>query len=198
MAYNEINIGWLEQVIVPAIDMFYANTSDRDLVIRNAAERAIVANIYCKMNNLLMNLQEQNNTLRRLNLDIEYNRNYLEPKFVYEKCELCNARNCINNRNSPRTSASPDILIHHRMYNDDNQIAIEFKKKSNRGITGRNNDQKKLTYLTCHKPFPDHEPQNYIFRYGLFIDLGVNDYNVTSYIDTRPQPIRHRQGGQWI
>ena len=178
--------------------MFYANNQDRDLAIRNASERAIVANIYCKMNNLLMNQQEQNSTLRHLYLDIEYNRNYLEPKFVYEKCESCNARNCINSRNSPKTSASPDILIHHRKYNDDNQVAIEFKKKSNKGRTGRNNDQKKLSYLSCHKPFPEHEHMNYIFRHGYFIDLGINDYSVTPFIDSIPQPIRQRRGGEWV
>lgn len=199
MSFRNIQFDWLEEVIITAIDLLYSTPNDRDLIRRNANERTIVANIYCKVNAILYQMQSTNQELVNLGIDIEYNRNDVNPKRVYEKCGSCQKANCIiKERNLQHTVSSPDMIIHHRGFNDNNQVIIEFKKVSNRENEERDTDKAKLIYFTCQQPFPNHEDENYQYNLGFFIDIGLDRYSVTTYQDASHGISRCRQGGAWI
>lgn len=199
MSFRNIQFDWLEEVIIPAIDLLYSTPNDRDLIRRNANERTIVANIYCKVNAILYQMQSTNQELANLGIDIEYNRNDVNPKRVYEKCGSCQKANCfIKERNFQLTVSSPDMIIHHRGFNDNNQAIIEFKKVSNREDDERDTDKAKLIYFTCQQPFPNHENENYQYCIGFFIDLDTDKYSITTYQDASFGDPRYRQGGEWI
>jgi len=199
MSFKNIQFDWLEEVIIPAIDLLYSTPKDRDLIQRNANERTIVANIYCKANAILYQMQSTNQKLASLDIDIEYNRNYADSKMVYEKCKSCPNEGCfIKESNYQLTDSSPDMIIHHRGLNDNNQVIIEFKKVSNRSNRERDDDKAKLIYFTCQQPFPDHEKENYQYRIGFFIDLDIDKYLVTTYQDANFVDLRCRRGGVWL
>lgn len=199
MSFRDIKFDWLEEVIVPAIDLFYDKSKDQDLITRNASERAIVANIYCKANIYLAQKKEITQGLDDLVIDIEYNRNYTNPKRVDEKCSFCDEETCfIKQRNPSPTTRAPDMLIHYRGTNVDNQVVIEFKKASNKVKKGRRADKAKLIYFTCQQPFPNHEDENYQYHLGFFIDIDTDRYSVTTYQDTAYDDPRCRQGGVWL
>ncbi len=196
MSFRELHFDWLEEIIVPSIDLFYTEPQDRDLIQRDASERTIVANIYCKANSMFRQLH-LNPELGDLDIDLEYNRNFIDPKMAYEKCRFCNKENCyIKQEGFNIQRIYPDFLIHQRGSNFNNQVAIEFKKTNS--IEGRLEDRKKLTYLTCQQPFPDHENENYQYYIGFFIDLDIDRYFVTTYRDTHSDERRTRQGGIWL
>jgi len=198
MSFRDINFDCLEEIIIPAIDSFYNEPKDRDLIQRDASERAIVANIYRKAYSTLNEKQNTTKELGNLGIDIEYNRNYANPKRVYEKCGMCPNEGCfIKVKNLQHTVSSPDMIIHHRGFNDNNQVVIEYKKVSNNDREERDADKAKLIYFTCQRPFPDHENENYQYHIGYFIDLGIDRYFVTTYQDTIFGDPGIRLGGIW-
>ena len=199
MSFENIQFDWLEEVIIPAIDLLYSTPKDRDLIQRNANERTIVANIYCKANAILYQMQSTNQKLASLDIDIEYNRNYADSKMVYEKCKSCPNEGCfIKESNYQLTDSSPDMIIHHRGLNDNNQVIIEFKKVSNRSNRERDDDKAKLIYFTCQRKYLEHNEVDYQYHTGYFIDLGIDRYFVTTYQDTAYDDPRCRQGGVWL
>lgn len=66
MSFRDIQFNWLEEVIVPSIDLLYSTPKDRDLIQRDANERTVVANINCKANAILYEKQTINNDLDNL------------------------------------------------------------------------------------------------------------------------------------
>lgn len=199
MSFRELHFDWLEEVIVPAIDWFFNTPIDQDLVARNAAERTIVANIYSKANAVFSQKRGGNQDLDDLVIDIEYNRNGENSKEVFGKCDFCNKQDCfIKQEHLQYTTSSPDMIIHHRGFNDNNQVVIEFKKVSNRNKKERDDDKAKLIYFSCQQPFPDHENENYQYHIGFFIDLDIDRYFVTTYRDTHSDETITRQGGKWL
>jgi hypothetical protein len=136
--------------------------------------------------------------LDNLVIDIEYNRNYADSKRVYEKCVSCKIASCFNNeRNLHNITSLPDMIIHQRGLNEDNQVVIEYKKASNVSANERNVDKAKLIYFTCQQPYPDNEVKNYQFHIGFFIDLELHRYSVTTYQNASFDVPRYRQGGVW-
>ncbi|HAE85543.1 MAG TPA: hypothetical protein DCG78_03415 [Anaerolineaceae bacterium] len=198
MSFKNIQFDWLE-VIIPAIDLLYSTPNDKDLIRRNANERTIVANIYSKANTFFTQKKEANQGLDDLVIDIEYNRNGEGSKEVFGKCDFCNNQDCfIKQRHLQYTTSSPDMIIHHRGFNDNNQVIIEFKKVSNKNSRERDDDKAKLIYFTCQQPFPNHEDENYQYHIGFFIDLDIDRYCVTTYQDATHDVPRCRQRGAWI
>lgn len=206
MSFRNIQFDWLKEVIIPAIDLLYNTPNDRDLIRRNAGERAIVANIYSKANAFLTQKKEANQGLDDLVIDIEYNRNGEGSKEVFGKCDFCSKQDCfIKQRRLQYTTSSPDMIIHQRGSNENNQVVIEYKKASNINPQERDTDKAKLIYFTCQQPFPipNHEDEDYQYRIGFFVDLGIDRYSVTTYQDTnshepRIDEPRIRQGGVWL
>ncbi|MEN6393861.1 MAG: hypothetical protein ABFD53_08640 [Anaerolineaceae bacterium] len=199
MSFRDIQFNWLEEIIAPSIDLFYCTPKDLDLIQRKAHERTIVANIYNKANTMINAKQAIDDRLENLGIDIEYNRNSTNPKRVYEKCGMCPNEGCfIKARHLQYTTSSPDMIIHHRGFNDNNQVVVEYKKVSNRNNKERDDDKAKLIYFTCQQPFLDHENENYQYHTGFFIDLGIDRYFVTTFQDTHSDEKRTRQGGVWL
>jgi len=199
MSFRDIQFNWLEEVIVPAIDRFYNTPSDQDLIARNAAERAIVANLYSKANVFFTQKKEANQGLDDLVIDIEYNRNGEGSKEVFGKCYFCNKQDCfIKQRHLQYTTSSPDMIIHHRGFHDNNQVVFEYKKVSNRNKKERDDDKAKLIYFTCQQPFPNHADENYQYNLGFFIDIDIDRYIITTYQDSNHGVPRIRQGGVWL
>ena len=196
MSYRRLEFDLFEKIIVPAIDSFYTTSKDKDLLDRDASERAIVANIYCKMNLLF---QKSDTALQYLSIDYEYNRNLLDTKKAYLKCNLCKLNTCIKlpYSNLDEADIVPDIIIHKRGSNEDNQVVIEFKKVKNRDEKQRKNDIAKLTYLTCQQQYEDKEDFDYKYQLGYFIDLDTDSYLVTSYTDAHLLGTRKRKEGRW-
>lgn len=199
MSFRDIQFDWIEEIIIPAIDLVYSTPKDIDLLQRNANERTIVANIYCKANSILNEKQNTTKELGNLGIDIEYNRNYVYPKIIYEKCKSCPRQGClIKQRNLQSTTSSPDMIIHQRGSNEDNQVVIEYKKASHVKAEERDDDKAKLIYFTCQQPYLDHEDRNYQYHIGFFIDLYIDRYSVTTYQDANYDVPRYRQGGGWL
>ena len=86
-----------------------------------------------------------------LSIDLEYNRNFNDPKSIYSLFS------------KQRRNVIPDLLIHMRNSNDNNLLVIEFKKGTPPN-SERQNDEEKLRYFTDSH----HE---YHFRFGMYIEL---------------------------
>ena len=199
MSFRDIHFNWLEEIIVPSIDLLYGTPKDRDLIQRDANERTVVANICCKANAILYEKQNINNDLENLGIDIEYNRNSTYPKRVYEKCGVCPNEGCfIKERKLRPTVSSPDMIIHQRGSNENNQVVIEYKKTISINSQERDADKAKLIYFTCQQPFLEHENENYQYRIGFFIDLDCDKYFVTTYQNTSSDQPRTRLRGVWL
>jgi hypothetical protein len=199
MSHKDIQFDFLEEIIVPAIDLFYRKQIDKDLLLRNSSERTIVANIYCKANRILQIKQKATRELSKLDIDIEYDRNDVDQKWVYEKCGACSKKDCFINIRKPKiTVSSPDMIIHQRGSNEDNQVVIEFKKVGNTKKTDRLADKTKLIYFTCNQPFSIHEEKDYKYHIGFFIDLDIDKYSVTTYQDATFDDPHVRIRDSWV
>ena len=86
---------------------------DSDLIERQVHENSINHRfaIYLE-NHLPINYKTEKN----LSVDVEYNRNHINPKYIYQ--------------NDRKQSIRPDILIHERNSNDNNFLFIEAKRKT--------------------------------------------------------------------
>ena len=130
MPYQNAEFDWLGMVIVPSLQAFYGGR-DRELITRNVHERTIVSTISCYMRNFIEQTKNANPWIDNLSLDVEYNRNFTDSKRIYEKCQLCEESECSikqidNNQDINIRNSIPDILIHKRGSNEDNQVVIEF------------------------------------------------------------------------
>lgn len=182
MAFSELEIDWLKEVIYPAIDSFYNNPEDIKLLKRNLNERNIVAHIFCKAASIFEKLKSADPKLSGLSLDIEYNRNFDKSKIAYEKCNRCKEQDCfIKVEERIPVITIPDLIIHNRESNQNNQVLIEFKKDQT--IEFSPADQAKLTFFTCQSAFKHRESENYQFREAYFIDLKNDTYELTPFVD---------------
>jgi hypothetical protein len=89
-----------------------------------------------------------------LTIDFDYNRN------------LDNVKNM--HGFNDRHGVYPDIILHHRGFNDKNIFVIEFKGIWNRNVDDRKRDFTKLIEFT----HPDRN--DYQYGLGVFIDLGYD------------------------
>jgi hypothetical protein len=140
------------------------------------------------MKRLLGIYQASGELPQKLSIDSEYNKNYGERKFAYgDKCSSCDNSNCkvyaCNISEEKDHWMIPDIIIHERGKNNNNQIVIEFKKKSYTEKEAREKDFIKLIYFTCQKPFEGNEDNNYKYSEGYFIDLDIESYEIIPYRD---------------
>lgn len=186
MAYEELEFDWLKELIHPALCAFYEEPHKRELVERNLHERTLVASIFCSLNSRFEKQKAKNVNLVELDVDFEYNRNMDEQKFLFNKCKKCDSTKCfVKEGNYPKPGSRhpsyPDLVIHKRGTNENNQVVIEFKKQSN--TSSRDNDIAKLTFFTCQKSDSDNPQRDYQYKQGLFIELGESSYKTTFYCD---------------
>lgn len=190
-------MGWLGKIIIPAIKKFYATPEDRDLIERDVSERSIVTCIYYNMRQELEKLRGSDSELDNLHIDIEYNRNGVEPKYAHkEKCDDCGKKHCMakilycrlckkgmNYENFmvevETKGMEPDLIIHKRGSNEMNKVVIEFKKQNQK--RKRKDDMGKLTYFTCNEKYKEHPGNDYNYQCGYFIDLGKDSCEIISF-----------------
>ena len=162
MTLNEFD--WLEKIIKPSLAIFYEDKKTPDLFVRNLHEITLVAEIYYQMR-VLFSEYEKKPDFNLLSIDMEYNRNHDLPKEVFQECRQssCDNKCCHLRGRNPENpeNARPDILIHERNENYNNQVIIEFKKGNN---SNGNNGRDKLTYFTCQEA-------TYKYKKGFFIIL---------------------------
>lgn len=130
-------------ILNEAIHMFYNN--DRCLIERGGMEQACVSRIYY----YLQDLMKYDTELNRYDLDCEYNKNGEEAKW------------CMDVDTGEKFKTRPDLILHKRATNHNNQVIIEFKGWWNNEY---NSDVRKLKAFTN----PDG-----IYRYqmGIFVKL---------------------------
>lgn len=92
----------LMQIVNQSLDSLYAN--DQHLFNIKAHERALVFRFGLYFENF-----KNKTEFKDYDLDIEYNRNFSEPKKIYDDCVL------------------PDLIFHKRGNNNSNLLIIEFK-----------------------------------------------------------------------
>ena len=89
-------------------------------------------------------------------------------------CEYNRHKNNVKKINA-NTTAFPDVIMHTRGIDDNNFAVIELKNKTNKSVSGRENDETKLKALT--KSNNDSEKDslyNYGYKFGLAIDVCEN------------------------
>jgi hypothetical protein len=98
-------------------------SEDGELLERNASERSIGARLAAKLTSLFP----------EYHVDVEYDRHGLDSKSV-DLPSVC--------RGGGRRRIIPDIVIHRRGHDEENLLAIEIKKETNR--ESRSCDRAKL------------------------------------------------------
>lgn len=189
MPYRNAEFNWLDNVIRPSLGTFY-DSRDRELVVRDVHERSIVNAICRYMLSSIEQAKNNNPWIDNLSLDVEYNRNFEDQKRLYIKCTQCEVNNCYVSRkfiqgiqgNASNPFAIPDMIIHSRGNNEDNQVMIEIKKST---ATRRQilYDYRKISFFTCQR---GHDVLvDYKYRLGFFIRLGVDSYEIDTFVDGR-------------
>lgn len=142
----------LISIVNKTLDDLYIN--DKYLLEKDASER----NIVFHFGRYFINNLKESMDFKDYNVDYEYNRDVFNEReykeIIYE---------------NKQQRIFPDIILHKRGTNEENILAIEFKKRTN--TNERKGDYFKLRALTDSK---------YKFKYsmGLFIDLGKVRKNV--------------------
>lgn len=143
----------LLKIVNDTLDILYEK--ENYLFINDLSERNMVFHFAFYFIEQLKNTEYEN-----LSVDCEYNRNKLDERgfkeIIYDK---------------KRHRIFPDLILHKRGFNDNNILAIEFKKANNSDRNGFKSDYYKLMALT---------DKNGEFKYhlGLFIVLGNKRNNV--------------------
>ncbi|MBQ9313686.1 MAG: hypothetical protein IJ220_01605 [Clostridia bacterium] len=137
------------KIVNSTLDLLYKN--EKYLFENDVSERNLVfhfSRYFCL-------LLEKNNKYKEYSVDCEYNRNsFNERKYkelIYEK---------------KKHKINPDFILHERGSNNNNILAIEFKKNSNNNNSQINRDYWKLKGLT-------NELGVYKYKLGLFIRFGI-------------------------
>lgn len=152
----------IEKIVEDAFEAFVKE--DYYLVTHEINEVAIVAGFYFHIRQLIQQ------SYPKLNVDIEYDKN-VDTRKKY----------------GDEYYARPDLIIHKRGCNKYNVLYMEFKKRNN----GRRDvDFKKLEEFT-KKQEQSIKIRNgkfaYRYRYGMFIEIEENGFNITWYINGKKE-----------
>ncbi len=161
MTLSEDQIYELKSIIHTAIHMLYDN--DISLIERQANERSIAFRFGLYFTEIMRKSSFVDDV--DLTIDFDYNRNLNQVKNMEGF--------------SSTHGVYPDIILHHRGYNDKNVVVIEFKGIWNRNNRARQDDFRKLIGFT----HPDRN--DYQYRLGVFIDLGqdLDSCNFTYFLN---------------
>jgi hypothetical protein len=150
MNLKEEQIIELKTIVNRAIGSLYRY--DISLMERQANERSIAFRFGLYFNETLRASSFAEDP--DLTIDFDYNRN------------LDNVKN-MHGFNDTH-GVYPDIILHHRGFNDKNVVVIEFKGSWNRKRRARRDDFRKLIEFT-------HQDRNdYQYGLGVFVDLGYD------------------------
>jgi hypothetical protein len=150
MTLTQPQIDELKQMIAAALHNLY--DYDFSLIERKANERSIAFRFGLYFSQILT--ESSFGSDNDLTIDFDYNRNGYAVKGMQGF--------------SKSHGVYPDIILHHRGYNDKNILVIEFKGIWNNNNTTRNADIIKL------KGFTHIEENDYHYGLGAFIDLAFS------------------------
>ncbi len=150
MKLTEEQITELKSIVNGAIATLYGH--DFPLFERRANERSIAFRFGLYFIELLRHSSFVEDL--DLTIDFDYNRNLDNVKNMYG----------FNDRHG----VYPDIILHHRGYNDKNVLVIEFKGIWNKKKIARKDDFRKL------REFTHPERNDYQYGLGIFVDLGYD------------------------
>lgn len=147
MILTNEQIEQLMTILKTALDELY--NKDKELIDRGVNERDIAFRLGLHLNPLLQDIEH----LKTLDLDIDYNKNGVNPK------------------RTPRRpkGAVPDLIIHKRGNNDLNTLVIEIKGWWNK--QPRQDDFIKLEDFT-------HQDGEYKYGLGVFVELGKDNFSI--------------------
>lgn len=146
----------LKQALKEAVHTFYQK--DQKLIEIKGTERACVFRIGIYLQEII----KRDDDLKGLSVDSEYNKKRTAPKKL------------------AKALVRPDLIIHERLSDSSNMLAIEFKGWWNKG--GHDKDIEKLKNLT-------DSHYGYSYRLAIFVQLG-EDENLTKY--------RYFEGGEEV
>lgn len=157
----------LKKLLKESIEEFYKK--DYNLLKKNVHEQAITHRIAFYFENKLPKIY-------KYSVDVEYNRKEEYNKQLYQECRKCCHSECVCNPQNPSFSTNqntgrPDIIFHFRGNDKNNLLVIEAKKIGNENV---NNDNKKLTYLTCMEG-------KYKYQLGGLVVLGKKQATIIYY-----------------
>lgn len=144
---TSITMEELQLQIENALKKLYYN--ENYLIEHNVHEVAIVTHFFRYF------LNEYQEFYYELNIDMEYNKNGVDPKYYYK----------ITGEEVHR--ARPDFIIHKRGCNSHNLLYIEFKHNKNR--SNPSTDFKKIKAFTSEVAYD--KAKEYHYKYGLAIRL---------------------------
>lgn len=151
---NKLIIKMLKQ----SVDLLYEN--DSYLIEHSVHEQDISHRIAHYFENLLEDYSWYKKS--SFNIDVEYNKNFDNPKRAYEKCYNCSDISCYTPPKSVnyQSSCKPDIILHERGSNDNNILVIEIKKCNKEC----KDDFAKLSAFTCNA-------SDYKYKMGIYINI---------------------------
>jgi hypothetical protein len=147
----------IKGAIASALERIYTN--DLSLIERKAHERSIAFRFGLYFSEVVAQTSFGGDD--ELVIDFDYNRNQYNVKNMHGF--------------NPKHGVFPDVILHHRGFNDKNIVVIEFKGH----WSGNGNDHEKLCGFT-------HQQQNdYHYGLGVFIRLGeaLNSCVINYYKD---------------
>lgn len=152
MILNEVQIEELQGIITNCTAVLYEN--DSDIIRRGGMEQSASFRFAVYLNDFIRGCNWLNNT----QVDIEYNKNGLEPK------------------KTPRrpNGVRPDIIVHNRGNNDRNVLVIEIK--------GWWNDERREADIIKLEDFVDQDGE-YKYGLGAFVELGEHDSYIQYFKD---------------
>ena len=169
----------LNQILEIALNNLYA--SDAEILENNANERSMSFRLGIYLSNeitkkefadFINNSNSERQELEyKLSVDSEYNRSSEETK----KLNLLKFQDKVGmelpHPQWDEVSIFPDLIVHSRMNDFANILAIEIKKQSNRNLAEWEFDRLKLQHLTSPE-------QRYQYDFGAFIVLGSKNYSI--------------------
>ena len=149
------------ELLKQSVDLLYKN--DSYLIKHSVHEQDISHRIAYYFENLLNNYSWYKKS--SFNVDVEYNKNFDDPKRVYSNCDDCGNARCYINQSSYyidnyQSPCKPDIILHERGSNDNNILVIEIKKCNNEC----KDDFAKLSAFTCNA-------SDYKYKIGIYINI---------------------------
>lgn len=165
MTLTELQITELKEIINDALEWLY----DEDiLLIQNRThERSIAFRFGLYFDNLFLDSTFGKD--EDLTIDFDYNRNGGNVKNMEGFSEI--------------HGIFPDIIIHHRGFNDKNILVVEFKGTWNRNNSARKDDFRKL------EGFTHREINDYQYGLGAFVDLfpTLEECRITYFLNGEQQ-----------